>query len=71
MDILRILLGAASRTKESNFERYKDSLIQSLEAIPDLKMEMQFNCDSSYIPFLKSFTPSDVYKVRLNYTNGL
>ncbi len=59
-----MLLGAVPRSKANSFEAYKGSLSDALEALPDLSMEMQFNCDSSFIPFVKSFAPSDVYKVR-------
>ena len=64
IELLVMLVGAAPRSKANNFETYKESLADALEAIPDFSMEMCFNCDSSFIPFVKSFAPSDVYKVR-------
>lgn len=63
MDVLPMLVGAIPRAKSSNFEQYKQIIINSLESLPDLCMEMNFHCDSSIIPFVNSFTPSDTYKV--------
>jgi len=62
-EILGMLLGAVPRSKSNNFELYKDALADAIEAIPDFSMEMCFNCDSSFIPFVKAFAPSDVYKI--------
>ena len=63
IEMLSMLVGAVPRSKANNFESYKESLADALESLPDLSMEMYFNCDSSFIPFVKSFAPSDVYKV--------
>ena len=62
-DILSMLIGAGPRSRASNFELYKENIADALAALPDLSMEMYFNCDSSFIPFVKSFAPSDTYKV--------
>ena len=58
-----MLVGAIPRAKSNNFDQFKQILISSLESLPDLSMEMNFHCDSSIIPFVKSFTPSDTYRV--------
>jgi len=34
-----------------------------LESLPDFKLEMSFECESNFIPFLKSFTPHDTFKI--------
>jgi len=63
IDFLSILIGAIPGAKNTNFNMFKDMLINSLETLPNLSMEINFHCDSSFIPFVKSFTPSDTYKV--------
>lgn len=62
-ELLRILLGAAQKAKGMSFEVYKSSLVEALETIPDFAIDMCFNCDSSIIPFVKAFTPSDTYRI--------
>lgn len=62
-EILSMLIACEPRAKANNFNLFKESLIDALEGIPDLSMEMHFHCDSSFIPFVQSFTPSDVYRV--------
>ena len=32
-----------------------------LESLPDFKIEMSFECESSFVPFLTNFTPSDTF----------
>lgn len=34
-----------------------------LESLPDFKIDMSFECESSIIPFLKNFTPHDTFKI--------
>lgn len=34
-----------------------------IENIPDFSFEMKYECESNVIPFVKSLTPSDVYKI--------
>lgn len=42
---------------------YKHELFDMIERLPDFKIEMSFECESSIIPFLKSFTPHDNFKI--------
>ncbi len=62
-ETLAMLVSAAPRAKASNFSAAKESLADALRALPDLSLEMRLDCDSSFIPFLGSFAPSDVFKV--------
>jgi len=41
----------------------KDEFFTVLESLPDFKIDMNFECESSMIPFLKSFTPHDIFKI--------
>eukprot|EP00826_Nyctotherus_ovalis_P052812 TRINITY_DN6768_c0_g1_i6.p1 TRINITY_DN6768_c0_g1~~TRINITY_DN6768_c0_g1_i6.p1 ORF type:complete len:564 (+),score=109.02 TRINITY_DN6768_c0_g1_i6:1526-3217(+) len=62
-EVLGMLIGAVPRAKAAKFEALRDSLADALEAVPDFSVEISFNCESRFIPFVRSFTPSDVYKV--------
>jgi hypothetical protein len=62
-EILGMLIGAVPRVNCTNFEVCRSSLAEALESVPDFTMEISFNCESPIIPFVKSFAPSDVYKI--------
>ena len=34
-----------------------------MESLPDFKIDINFNCKSNFIPFVKNITPSDTYKI--------
>ena len=38
-------------------------MFEVLESLPDFQIQMSFECESSIIPFLKSFTPHDTFKI--------
>ena len=40
---------------------FKYELFEVLEKLPDFKINMSFECESSVIPFLKNFTPHDTF----------
>lgn len=61
-ELLRILLGSAQRTKGHAFDLHKFGILDAVETLPDLEFELHLNC-KSFIPFVGSFAPSDVYKV--------
>jgi septin 4 len=41
----------------------REAIFKSLEALPDCKIDMTFNCKSSFIPFIRNITPSDTYHI--------
>jgi len=51
------------RARSINFEACRSSLAEALEAVPDFSVEICFNCELPFIPFARSFAPSDVYKI--------
>ena len=63
VELLSMLVGAIPRAKAASFELCKNTLINVLKATPDFSVDMAFTCDSPFIPFIKSLTPSDTYKI--------
>lgn len=61
--ILRSLLLAGHRHKQNKWESEKNNLINAIEAIPNFSCEMNWECDSKFIPFAKKLAPSDTYKI--------
>lgn len=39
------------------------AIFRTLESLPDFSIDMNFNCKSNYIPFVRNITPSDTYKI--------
>lgn len=44
-------------------DEHKHEMFSVLESLPDFKIDMSFECESSVIPFLKNFTPHDTFKI--------
>ena len=63
VELLSMLVGAIPRAKAASFELSKNTLINFLETIPDFSVDMAFTCDSPFIPFINSLTPSDTYTI--------
>ena len=42
---------------------HKEAIFASLESLPDFKIDLNFNCKSNFIPFIKNIAPSDTYKI--------
>ena len=73
--ILRTLLIANRRQSQLKWEKLYPSFVEILNKIPDFSFEINWECDSVLIPFLKKWTPSDTYyiykrgdKVRVDFT---
>jgi len=54
---------AAHTSKQVLWESNKQFLMDFLRKIPDFNFEMNWECDSKIIPFVKKFAPSDTYKI--------
>ena len=61
--MLKYLLIAGQRLRQSQWETEKANLLTAIEAIPDFSCEMNWECDSKFIPFAKKLAPSDTYKI--------
>lgn len=44
-------------------EVHKDAIFRVLERLPDFSIDLNFECTSSYIPWMKHFTPNDTYHI--------
>lgn len=44
-------------------EVHKDAIFRVLERLPDFSIDLHFECTSSYIPWMKHFTPNDTYHI--------
>lgn len=62
-EILKILLESTQKVKQHYLELHKEALFKALEKLPDFRIDMQFKCKSSYIPFIKNIVPSDTFKI--------
>lgn len=61
--MLKYLLIAGQRLRQAQWESEKANLLNAIEAIPDFSCEMNWECDSKFIPFAKRLAPSDTYKI--------
>lgn len=61
--MLKYLLLTGHRLRQSQWELEKERLINAIEKIPDFSCEMNWECDSKFIPFAKRLAPSDTYKI--------
>ena len=61
--IIKTLLRANMMIKQTHWENNKSALMDLLQNLPDFSFEMNWECDSKIIPFVKKVTPSDTYKI--------
>eukprot|EP00347_Sterkiella_histriomuscorum_P011537 403372077 len=62
-EVLKIFIQANQKIKQIYLDENKQEMFEVLESIPDFQIHMSFECESSLIPFLKSFTPHDTFKI--------
>ena len=51
------------KLKQYFLELHRDTILKTLESLPDFSMDLHFECNSSFIPFLSNLAPSDTYKI--------
>ena len=61
--ILEILMVSVQKFKQFFLELHKHEIFKTLESLPDFSIDLHFECQSSYIPFLNYVSPSDTYKI--------
>ncbi|OMJ94959.1 hypothetical protein SteCoe_1821 [Stentor coeruleus] len=66
--MLKILITGYLRRIREKWLSHVDDFVEALERMKDFSMTMRWECKSSIIPFVKRFTPSDVYQI---YKRGI
>lgn len=61
--ILEILMVSVQKYKQYFLELHKLEIFRTLESLPDFLIDLHFECQSNYIPFLNYVSPSDTYKI--------
>ena len=61
--MLRILIAGYLRRLREKWLGHIDEFVETLDRMKDFSMTMRWECKSSIIPFVKKFTPSDVYQI--------
>lgn len=61
--MLKIYITTNQKLKQMYLDEMKLEMFNVLETLPDFKIDMSFECESSIIPFLKNFTPHDTFKI--------
>jgi hypothetical protein len=61
--MLRLLITGYLRQIREKWLGHNDDFLQALGRMKDFSMIMRWECKSSIIPFVKRFTPSDVYQI--------
>lgn len=61
--MLKILVTAYLRQVREKWLGHNDEFLEALTRMKDFSMTMRWECKSSIIPFVKRFTPSDVYQI--------
>ncbi|CDW83158.1 UNKNOWN [Stylonychia lemnae] len=76
-EILKIYVQSNQKLKQAYIDDNKKELFDVLETLPDFQIDMSFECESNFIPFLRSFAPHDIFKIykqkssiRLDFSNN-
>ena len=62
-EMLKKLVNGYHREIQSNWNENIEEFSRTLQNLPDFSLNMSWECISSFIPFLKRFTPSDEYYI--------
>lgn len=54
---------SSNKLKQHFLEMHWEAIFDVLEKLPDFSMDLNFECSSSFIPFVSNFAPSDTYKI--------
>ena len=57
------LVSGYHRELHSNWNDHVEEFSQVLSSMPDFSLNMNWECTSNFIPFIKKFTPSDEYHI--------
>jgi hypothetical protein len=58
---LKLFIDANLKVKYSYLEENKEELFKILETLPDFSFSLNFHCDSSILPFVKSLAPKETF----------
>src|SRR5947208_3565058 len=61
--LIKLFLEYSIHEKRTKWEESRSSLNKTLLEMDDFYVEMKWECDSSYIPFVKHVTPNETYLI--------
>ena len=61
--IIRTLISADWHLKKLQWKNNNQQVLNFLEGVPDFNFDMNWECDSKIIPFVKKYAPSDKYNI--------
>lgn len=59
--LLAIVFDQLNRRKKERWQRQKQTIFRKLKLIPDFYIELHWECQSNWIPFLNKLAPNDTY----------
>lgn len=62
-NILAKLVSGYHRELHNNWNEHVEEFGQTLKQMPDFSLNMNWECTSKFIPFIRKFTPSDKYRI--------
>ena len=60
-ETLKYFVEDEHRRKRHAWKQNLPHLVETLSLMPDFELQVKWSCDSSWIPFLKNFCPSENY----------
>ena len=67
--IIRTLISANWHLKKLQWKNNNQQVLNFLEKIPDFNFDMNWECDSKFIPFVNKYAPSDKYNIYKSGSN--